>query len=1159
MSLLNRSASRSISVFLIPFVIFYISGLFIAVVSWAPNTAEAVSSDIFSDGFESEDFSSWTSSDGKWDVTSGGSTDAHDGSARADVKGNTGESDDVLLNNVSTGGHENISLSFWYKTKDSLEEDEHVYVEWTANGSNWNVLADFTDIDEDEDWVKVNYDLSEEANDNESFGLRLRAQLGSGSDKFYLDDVLLSGDVSEESPTPTPTPEPEGGKISGYKFEDLDGDGKRDEGEPLLNGWTIWLDEDSYAVTGDDEKGWADGYYEFDDLESDDYTVCEERKPSEESENNWTQTYPSNNVDEEDDYYDYIYESCDEDFGDHLARYGYNIEIEADGAKNVNFGNINGNIVKAFKFKDLDMNSTQDEGESALEGWNMCLYQWNSSGEEGEEGGGWSLVDGECKPTDDSGWATWTNLDFGLYRLDEEDRSGWTHTTDNYYEFELDEENVIYERKFGNIPNELEVIKFYDTNGNGDQDDNEEVLSGWEFCLYKIVWPGDEDSGPVYEPVSEDYCRKTDENGSVLWSELEEGDYLVDEEERENWFHTNWGEEGRAEVEVEEGRVVERFGNVRNVIRVLKFWDKNQNGSYEPEEGDKTLSDWQMCLYDENNEGSEPSCKNTDETGYAIWEDADESNYHVVEESKDGWVPINTENGQWSFEVEDGEGEVLIYFGNDTTSIDAHKFYDINQNGVQDYWVENLLEPDIRGWKMCLYRWLSSGEEDGQWQLIGECKSTDDDGLVHWTGLAPDLYRFEEEGREDLGWSPVTVSSYVFELGYLENREFDFGNWIPDENPPISQFDDVQDHQVIDTEMVSMSLTGQSVDQESGVQSATLSVYQLGGPESVVNYPASSFFDIFVELRCPVEPREEPPLIPIELVSLSLVSVNPITVSWGHNWVPPSTGTYCFEVKATDYAGNIEHTAWSGPLAYVPTAQISEQESSSVTENSFTVEWDTDKPATSRIIYDTISHPNLGEAPNYGYAFSTPEQDLEPKVISHSVVVNDLTTNTTYYYRTISAASPESVGGESSTTTSGGSGGNNGGGGGGGAPGSIILNGPTPTPSPISLGQATPTPSATSTPLFVAGATTSGGSGVSESSAGTPGLEEGSLDESDQTASSPSVTPEASEEDQRISNNNLFAFLGGLFDSVSWWWLLILPVVIIVIAYTARKKKDQIL
>jgi len=81
------------------------------------------------------------------------------------------------------------------------------------------------------------------------------------------------------------------------------------------------------------------------------------------------------------------------------------------------------------------------------------------------------------------------------------------------------------------------------------------------------------------------------------------------------------------------------------------------------------------------------------------------------------------------------------------------------------------------------------------------------------------------------------------------------------------------------------------------------------------------------------------------------------------------------------------------------------------------ITWRTDYPATSRVIYDTISHPILGSPPNYGYAFSTPEQDQDPRVTFHAVRIGGLAPETTYYYRTVSRASAEQVSSEYSFTT----------------------------------------------------------------------------------------------------------------------------------------------
>ena len=148
---------------------------------------------------------------------------------------------------------------------------------------------------------------------------------------------------------------------------------------------------------------------------------------------------------------------------------------------------------------------------------------------------------------------------------------------------------------------------------------------------------------------------------------------------------------------------------------------------------------------------------------------------------------------------------------------------------------------------------------------------------------------------------------------------------------------------------------------------------------------------------------------------------------------------------------------------------ISAETSSSVTSTSTTITWTTDDPATSRVIYDTVSHGELGAAPNYGYANSTVEADATPKVTSHSVSITGLTAGTTYYYRTVSHGSPDAVSSEKTVATSaassdGGGGGtsSSGGGGGTGSPGTApVCSDTKPGSAPTLLSASTGTNSVT--------------------------------------------------------------------------------------------------
>lgn len=157
-----------------------------------------------------------------------------------------------------------------------------------------------------------------------------------------------------------------------------------------------------------------------------------------------------------------------------------------------------------------------------------------------------------------------------------------------------------------------------------------------------------------------------------------------------------------------------------------------------------------------------------------------------------------------------------------------------------------------------------------------------------------------------------------------------------------------------------------------------------------------------------------------------------------------SVGMYTVTYTWTDAAGNVA-TSVTRAVAVTELGGVSSQASTNVTANSFTVTWTTGAPATSRVVYDTVSHaPLTTTTSNYGYANSTTEDAAT--TTSHSVMVTGLNPNTTYYFRAISHASPDVLGAEMSITTGSNpapvvSGGGGGGGGGGNGPVSGTLGG----------------------------------------------------------------------------------------------------------------------
>lgn len=145
---------------------------------------------------------------------------------------------------------------------------------------------------------------------------------------------------------------------------------------------------------------------------------------------------------------------------------------------------------------------------------------------------------------------------------------------------------------------------------------------------------------------------------------------------------------------------------------------------------------------------------------------------------------------------------------------------------------------------------------------------------------------------------------------------------------------------------------------------------------------------------------------------------------------------YTLRVTVTDNAGNSTVKDETVGVAAV----ISTQAGATPVFGQIVISWTTDRPTSGRIVYDTTSHPVLGAAPNYDYAFSTDTVDASPKSTSHTIIITGLSDNTTYYWRTVSAGSPTAIGSEMTSRTFSlpGGGGGNGGGGGGGGGGTVL-------------------------------------------------------------------------------------------------------------------------
>ncbi len=178
------------------------------------------------------------------------------------------------------------------------------------------------------------------------------------------------------------------GSIAGRKYNDLNGDGTLDTGEPYLDGWTIKLfdnqmQERDSIVTGSGSL--ADGQYKFNDLLPGSYYLCEVPQDS------WKQTDPSSGQTYQGGY-------C-----------RLRTLTAGQNLTGVHFGNFQLGKVSGYKWNDLNGDGVWGENESPLAEWGINLGNVSTE-------------------TDEDGYYEFTDLSAGSYVLSEDNQDNWSPT-----------------------------------------------------------------------------------------------------------------------------------------------------------------------------------------------------------------------------------------------------------------------------------------------------------------------------------------------------------------------------------------------------------------------------------------------------------------------------------------------------------------------------------------------------------------------------------------------------------------------------------------------------------------------------------------------------------------------------------------------------------
>ncbi|TAK57791.1 MAG: T9SS type A sorting domain-containing protein [Bacteroidetes bacterium] len=310
--------------------------------------------------------------------------------------------------------------------------------------------------------------------------------------------------------------------LSGFKFEDVNGDSLFNENEPRLSGWEISATNGvaTKTTTTDAEGAFS---FSFNQNETGSWTISEALQAG------WSQLYPSAGT--------------------------YSILVQsADDVSNLNFGNFRPASISGQKFNDFTGDSAIT-GDAGLNGWVIQL--WKDS----------LLV--AVDTTSGNGNYSFDNLLPASYTIQEIVQSGWiqTYPPEIAYTVTLSSGDNITGKDFANFQlGSISGAKFLDFDGDSLKDAGEIGLENWTIILSNGV---DNDTA------------LTDVNGAYSFTNLTAGEYQISEVVQPGWYQT-MPATGSYQVTVNSGTNSTGldFGNFEyGSIRGTAWFDRDSSGT----------------------------------------------------------------------------------------------------------------------------------------------------------------------------------------------------------------------------------------------------------------------------------------------------------------------------------------------------------------------------------------------------------------------------------------------------------------------------------------------------------------------------------------------------------------------------------------------------
>ncbi len=282
------------------------------------------------------------------------------------------------------------------------------------------------------------------------------------------------------------------GEIRGTTYHDINGNGARDTGEPVLAGWTIYLDLDQDGRLRSNEPSTvtdANGEYAFVVEGLTTYRVREMLQGP------WHRST---------------------DYVDVTVGIG-------EVVTGVDFGNYHLSEIRGTVWDDQNQDGTRDAGEPGLSGWTIYRDE-NANGQRDP---------GEQSATMYVTGNYWMIVAPGEHVIAEVLKPEWGQSAPpaGFHTVQLLSGQIVSGIDFGNygLPGEIRGSKWNDLNGDGVWDTGEPGLSGWTIFL-------DDNGNGLHDPTEPVTLTGTD--GSYEFLDLPVGTHLVAEVVPDDWGRT---------------------------------------------------------------------------------------------------------------------------------------------------------------------------------------------------------------------------------------------------------------------------------------------------------------------------------------------------------------------------------------------------------------------------------------------------------------------------------------------------------------------------------------------------------------------------------------------------------------------------------------------